>query len=139
MGLLDRLLGARAPQAYEAIGDHGFSDDEWHSAALHMIYPVNSGHPSWFGGTVDGCRQALSGIDGLRMRYASLEPPRLRKHVMGWLDYFEKEARENLHDCETGESRRELDEHRKKSDIERGRASLLLAKLRESGQADCRK
>jgi len=114
----------RVPDQYS-----GFSDSDWKSAALRIMERPPSCSQSWIGGSVECCEVTLASIGRLREKYADTQPKRLRNAIMDWLDYFEREARVNLEDCQTGKSRRELDEHRAKNNEELARVNELRSRL----------
>lgn len=94
---------------------------------LHGQYDTSS---SWIGGTVDKCEAALKRIGEARIEYAHLEPSRLRHEVMEWLDYYEKGARDNLADCISQKSRKELDSTKAEHEKENEEINRLSEALR---------
>lgn len=137
MGFWRDLFGSPKDQGYGAqcVADPlaGFTGDEIQSAALDILWNAGdrvSTDPSWIGGTVERCDAALERIDRLRTKYSTYEPKRMRKAIEHWLDYYEREAREDRRDCETRKSRIELDEYDEKCKRERSRINDLHASLR---------
>lgn len=108
-----------------------FSDDEVESAALRVLKERPECRESWFGGTVAKCDETLAKIDELRGKYANIEPLRMRRAVIGWLDYFEHKARAARRDCETGKSRRDLDAHVAREAAKSVRVRAVLDRLRK--------
>lgn len=106
----------------------GFSDDDWQTAALRIV-PHFSTSASWCGGTVEQCDRVLAEIAKAREQFSAYEPPRMRRAIMGWLDYFEHDARNDRADCVSQKSRKELDEYRASRQAERDRVGKLTAAL----------
>jgi len=112
----------------------GFSKDAWSTVALRMLHGQYDTSSSWIGGTIDKCEAALKRIAEARIEYANLEPSRLRHEIMGWLDYYEKGARDNLADCISQKSRKELDNNRAEREKENEEINRLSEALRSVRQ-----
>lgn len=108
-----------------------YSDDELQTAALRVLKERPSCSKSWIGGTVKQCDDALEHIKWLRLQYENYEPRRMRKAVMDWLAFYEREALENRRDCETQKSRRDKDEYRKKNDAREKVTRSILDTLKK--------
>jgi hypothetical protein len=63
-----------------------YSDDELHTAALRMVFPggTNRCH------SVIACDREAANIAALRAKYADYEPLRMRRQIMRWLDYAQR-------------------------------------------------
>lgn len=113
-----------------------FTEDEYHKVALQIVVGRRPPEPrkSWSGGTAERCEAALDQLKIIRQEFQNHEPPKLRRHIMKWMDYYEREAQEALEDCRTGKSRRELDEYRERMSREDRRAAELRKHLAETNQ-----
>jgi len=109
----------------------GFSDDEIQTAALDLVHPLPAGKPSWYGGTVKECDRALEQIVALRTKYAEYQPARMRRAILGWLDYAEREVMRDRADCVSGKSKRDLDAHSAREEQVSARSREVLAALKE--------
>lgn len=104
-----------------------FSDDDFSRAALKIVGPFGpSCGPSYLDGTVEQCDRATRSIDDLRMRYAAYEPTNLRRHIMSWLDFYQRRIDENRADVISGESRKSQENYRARIKKDADRAQELL-------------
>jgi len=112
----------------------GFSPDEIHRAALHMLnHRVPYVSPPYLGGTVQECDDALSVVGSLRQGYGQFKPETMRLQLLGWFDYFEGQLRERRRDCEKHRSENELNTFRQRCATENNRAAQVLDSLRRAG------
>ncbi len=128
----DTASGAKPTNA-DALS--AFSNDEVQSAALGIIWDAGDRvetDASFWGGTVQRCDETLARLDQLREKYAAYQPPRMRKHIMAWFDYYERKARDNRRDCETQKHRRDHEAYCKKSNAKSARVRDLHAALKQS-------
>jgi hypothetical protein len=63
-----------------------FSDEVWSQLAMKMIWPTPHYH-----GTIEGCDKDQRDTDEKRQKFAFTEPPKLRRHIMDWLDFCDKQ------------------------------------------------
>jgi hypothetical protein len=93
-----------------------FSHDDWQSVALDYVYgKVLRTYDSFWGGTVEQCDRAIERINNLRAEYKDLQPPKLRKEIMDWLDFYEKRAKDDRADVVSQKHRKQMDAY----DLER--------------------
>jgi hypothetical protein len=108
-------------------------DGAYQALALSIMTERPSCDPSWFGGTVEQCDRALSRIAELRVKYDKQGPPKLRRAILDWLDYFERQAREYREDCVTGKGRKDQDEYEAKMKRDQDRVQKLRETLSKEG------
>lgn len=111
----------------------GFTNDEVQRVALNYVYGKAAPAPdSFWGGTLQRCDEADVRIARLRAEYATHEPRRMRRAILSWLDYYQRQNDEARRDIETGAKRREMDEYRARREAEDARAQDLRDRLRLS-------
>ena len=67
-----------------------FSADDWDTAGLRMVSSRMRPRP-W---TMDELANAKANIAAMRAEYAEAQPIKLRKAIMEWLDYFDRDLDE---------------------------------------------
>lgn len=119
------------------VGDptHGFSDDEVDSAALKLVYGCPEGTSAWMGGTVEKNEAALAEVQRRRQQYVNYEPVRMRRAIMKWFDYYERQCRKKIEECRTYDAdkeRRERAEREEKGRARDRRVQELTDRLRDA-------
>jgi hypothetical protein len=105
------------------------SNDDISNAALKIVWPLPSCSKSWIGGTVEQCEFAQKRLIERRKEFETLAPPWMRKAVMHWFDFSQREINEAMEDCRTNKSRRERDEYQKRRSEEQDRAQQILRSI----------
>lgn len=126
--------GAEAvAEDYENTSLSGFSRDEIDRAALRLIHGrIPHCYPSYLGGTVRACDNALDIINDIRKEYENYSPPIMRQHVMKWLRYYENDIKGKRTDCETQRSKREYDARQETRHAEEDRIEAVLETLQNN-------
>lgn len=109
-----------------------FDKDDINRAALKLVHPrVLHVFPSYLGGTLDSADRAATRLAALRHEFASFEPEYMRREIMGWLNYYDRELADKRADIVSGKSKMDLDAYRKKvaGDDDRARSVLQSISL----------
>lgn len=128
------LLAVGGNTSATDVGSSSFSGEIYDALALDIV--IKEGlrtNDSFAHGTVERCTSVLARIPAVRERLrAEVKDRRLLRHVEGWVDFYEREAKENLEDCRTQTKRKMYDEVGRRMDERNRRKAALAASLRST-------
>ncbi len=98
----------------------GFTKKDFNGVALDMLWgKIPRCDDSYFGGSLDQCDKADLIIQDFRAQYAAHEPRRLRREIMGWLDWYQRQTNEARADLVSGKHRKEMERYERERCAER--------------------
>lgn len=123
MGLLAFLFGCSDGRPAE------LSDDDIRIAALKIAMPLPDCSKSWAGGTVERCDIAMTRVSERRKEFDKFEPEWMRKAILRWFDFAERNIKEAREDCVTQASRKEQEAYQVKNRGQEDRVQDILKSI----------
>lgn len=104
-----------------------FSNADLRHVALDIVWPVTPPMSAYWGDTLEKCDREQELVNAQRFEFENYEPARMRRAIMGWLDFCDRRIKEARRDIETQASVKRM----KKYDAERERKNTTSQQVRE--------
>lgn len=107
-----------------------FSDEDLNLAALNIVWPLPQCRDSFWGGSLAQCDEAQAECDALREKYKAYEPIRMRKQIMGWITYAERNIKKDRSDVISQKTRKDMDAYNSRCKKENNKTQEVLDALK---------